>query len=211
MTRAVSLLTGIVLLILIRQCGMNLPPIPEESSSTSSVPRGTVLTAPEQAEVRVKRVVDGDTLLLETGERVRLLGVDTPETVKPNVPVQYLGPEASAFTKNAVEGKVVTLVFDKERFDKYHRVLAFVYLDGRCLNEALIRNGLSKAQLQYPYRSDMKRLFQAAEKEARDAGRGLWNPTAPGPSSHSSSLQPAPVPESGGRPSAPRDSSIHLE
>src|SRR5690606_17407397 len=120
--------------------------------------------AVESTTAFVKRVVDGDTLLLATGERVRLLGVDTPETKKPDTPVQPWGPEASQFTTDLVQGKTVTLVFDRERYDKYQRLLAFVYIDGRCLNEELIRHGLSPAKLHYPFRNDMKRRFREAEE-----------------------------------------------
>jgi micrococcal nuclease len=131
---------------------------------------------PEPARpVRVERVVDGDTLLLDGGVRVRLIGVDTPETVRPDHPVEPFGPEASDFTERMVEGRFVTLEFDRERRDRYGRVLAYVYdADGRMLNEELIRAGFSPAETQYPYRSDRKRLFQQAEDEARSAGRGLW-------------------------------------
>lgn len=132
--------------------------------------------APEQTYF-VERVVDGDTLLLESGERVRLLGVDTPETVKPNHPIERLGREASSFTERLVEGKRVRLGFDKERRDRYGRLLAYVYADGLFLNEELLRAGLSEAQLQYPYSNAMKRRFQRAEEEARRAERGLWGQT----------------------------------
>ena len=123
----------------------------------------------------VERVIDGDTLLLRGGERVRLLGVDTPETVHPRLPVQPFGPEASRYTERRVEGKAVRLGFDKERRDRYGRMLAYVYVDDSLLNEELIREGYSEAQLQYPYRSEMKRIFRAAEAEAREANRGIWS------------------------------------
>jgi micrococcal nuclease len=131
---------------------------------------------PSEAEQQyvIERVVDGDTLVLVGGERVRLIGVDTPETVHPRRPVEPLGPEASQFTKQMVEGKAVRLEFDKERRDRYGRLLAYVYVDGVMLNEELIRAGFSAAQLQYPYSNAMKRLFQNAEAEAREARRGLW-------------------------------------
>lgn len=132
--------------------------------------------APEQTYV-VERVVDGDTLLLETGERLRLLGVDTPETVKPNHPVERLGREASEFTGRFVEGKRVRLGFDKERRDRYGRLLAYVYVDDLLLNEELLRAGLGEAQLQYPYSNVMKKRFRNAEEEARRAERGLWEKT----------------------------------
>ena len=74
------------------------------------------------------RVVDGDTIILSNGERVRLIGVDTPETKHPNKPVQYFGKEASAFSKRMVEGKEVTLEYGQQKRDKYGRLLAYVYL-----------------------------------------------------------------------------------
>jgi micrococcal nuclease len=123
---------------------------------------------------RVQRVVDGDTLVLTDGTRVRLLGVDTPETKHPNIPPEPLGAEASEFTRRHIEGRTVTLQFDWERRDRYHRVLAYVYLDDWMLNEELIRAGFSRAETRFPYSSAMKRRFRAAEKEARENSRGLW-------------------------------------
>ena len=123
---------------------------------------------------RVERVVDGDTLKLANGERVRLIGVNTPESVAEDRPVEPLGPESSLFTKKMVDGKTVELRFDKERLDQYGRTLAYVYVDGVLLNEELIRAGYSRAQLQYPYSNAMKKRFRQAEDEAKAAGRGLW-------------------------------------
>lgn len=125
--------------------------------------------------VRVVRVVDGDTLLIEGKRRVRLLGVDTPETKHPEIPPEPFGAEASRFTTKLVEGKNVRLEFDRERYDQYQRILAYVFVDDVFLNEELIRAGFSTAQTQYPYRSDMKRRFLQAEKEARQNGRGIWS------------------------------------
>lgn len=171
MNRSLVVIILFLLLLGLRQFAS----LPQQSTALPLPGPDNTFSQPEQAIVRVKRVVDGDTLLLESGERVRLLGVDTPETKKPNTPVQLFGPEASAFTTQMVEGKEVRLVFDRERFDKYHRLLAFVYVGDVCLNEELIRNGLSAAQLQYPFRSDMKRLFTAAEAQARANRVGLWS------------------------------------
>jgi micrococcal nuclease len=114
-------------------------------------------------------------LLLEGGTRIRLLGVDTPETKIPDQPPEPWGPEASDFTARKVTGKQVRLEFDRERFDQYGRTLAYVYVGDLFLNEELIRQGLSTAQLQYPYRSDMKRRFLNAEQEARAQRRGIWS------------------------------------
>jgi len=123
----------------------------------------------------VERVVDGDTLLLDGGTRVRLLGVDTPETKHPEKKPEPLGFEAYEFTRSLVEGRQVTLEFDRERRDRYRRVLAYVYVEGRQLNEELIRAGLSRAETQFPYADSMKRRFRDAEQEARTEKRGLWS------------------------------------
>ena len=125
--------------------------------------------------VRVERVIDGDTLLLEDGRRVRLLGVDTPETKHPSKPVEPFGLEASEFTRQQVEGRDVRLEFDRERQDRYQRILAYVYVDGVFLNEALIREGYSGVQTQYPYSQTMKRRFLDVEEEARNQRRGIWS------------------------------------
>ena len=76
----------------------------------------------------VKRVVDGDTFILANNERVRLIGINTPETVHPSKPVEYFGKEASAFTKKMIEGKKIMLEYDVQKKDRYGRILAYVYL-----------------------------------------------------------------------------------
>ena len=127
------------------------------------------------AKVLVERVVDGDTLRLADRTRVRLIGVDTPETKRPDSPVEPFGPEASEFTRAHVEGRFVRLEFDKERHDKYERVLAYVYLDDWFLNEELIRAGLGRAITNHPYSESMKRRFRKAQQEAQRARRGIWS------------------------------------
>lgn len=135
---------------------------------------------PAGSTIVVKRAVDGDTLLLEDGRRVRLLGVDTPETKREGTPVQPWGPEAHEFTARLVEGKTVRLEFDRERQDKYGRVLAYVYVDDVLLNEELLREGFGRALLNHPYSETMKRRFRQAEADARREHRGIWN-SNPGP------------------------------
>ena len=119
------------------------------------------------------RVVDGDTIILSNGEKVRLIGVDTPETVRPNTPVEYYGKEASAFTKKMVEGKPVKLEYDWQQRDKYGRLLAYVYLmDGTFLNAEIIKQGYGHAYTRFPFKYLDE--FRQYEKEAREAKRGLW-------------------------------------
>lgn len=126
---------------------------------------------------RVERVVDGDTLLLANRARVRLLGVDTPETVKPDHPEERFGEEATEFTRRFVaEGAgTVRLRFDRERVDRYGRFLAYVWVGDRMLNEELVRAGLATAQTRYRYSATMKTRFRRAEDEAKAAGRGIWS------------------------------------
>jgi len=124
---------------------------------------------------RVDRVIDGDTLVVDEGARVRLIGSDTPETVKPNWPVERWGPEATAFTKEFVSGGEVRLEFDGDRQDNYGRTLAYVWVDHRMLNEELIRAGLARARTGFNYSRAMKTRFRRAEDEAQAARRGIWS------------------------------------
>ena len=127
-----------------------------------------------QMEATVKRVVDGDTFELENGEKVRMIGMDTPETVKPNHPVEPYGKEASNFTKELLTGQNVTLKFDVEPYDKYKRLLAYVYLsDGTFVNEKLVRDGYARI-MTIPPNVAKADLFLEAEREAREQNRGLW-------------------------------------
>lgn len=125
--------------------------------------------------VRVLRAVDGDTLLLVDGRRVRLLGIDTPETKHPDRPAQPFGSEASAFVASLVDGKSVSLEYDRERLDDYGRWLAYVFINDELLNERLILEGFSEAENAFPFRSDMKRRFEKAQEQARSASRGIWS------------------------------------
>jgi micrococcal nuclease len=122
------------------------------------------------------RVVDGDTIIVNIDgkkERVRLIGVDTPETKHPNKPVEYFGREASAFTKGMVEGKKVKLEYDWQRRDKYGRLLAYVYLeDGTFLNTEIIKQGYGFAYTRFPFKFLDK--FRQYEREARENNKGLW-------------------------------------
>ena len=123
----------------------------------------------------VDRVVDGDTLVLTNHARIRLIGADTPETKKPNHPVEPWGPEATEFTKRFVSGGRVRLQLDREQQDRYGRFLAYVFVDDQMLNEELIRKGLAKAKTGFPYSQSKKTRFLRAQDEARAAGRAIWS------------------------------------
>jgi len=123
--------------------------------------------------VYVKRVVDGDTLLLQSGERVRLIGVDTPESVHREKPVEYFSKEASRFTKKMVQKKYVWLEYGQERKDVYNRLLAYVYMeDGTFLNAELIKQGYAFAYVRFPHKH--LDAFREYEREARENAVGLW-------------------------------------
>ena len=128
---------------------------------------------------RVVRVVDGDTILVSLGareERVRYIGVDTPETVKPGAPVECFGKKASARNKELVAGRRVRLVRDAEERDRYGRLLAYVYRadDGVFVNAALVRDGYAEPLTIPPNVAHAGELASLA-RAARHAGRGLWN------------------------------------
>ena len=147
-----------------------------EQPSRSQLPPVSAAAAGATRERRaVVRVVDGDTLLLDGGERVRLIGVDTPETVRPDWPQERFGNEASAFTRRMAERKRVWLEYDPQvgRKDRYERTLAYVYLpDGTLLNREIIRRGYGHVYTRFPF--SRIREFKAAEREAREKGLGLW-------------------------------------
>ena len=120
------------------------------------------------------RVIDGDTIILDGNETVRLIGVDTPETKDPRRSVQYYGAEASAFTKKLVEGKNVRLEYDQEQKDKYGRTLAYIYLeDGTFVNAEIIKQGIGFAYIKYPFK--YLDQFYAMEREARIKEIGFWS------------------------------------
>lgn len=123
---------------------------------------------------RVTRVIDGDTIQLENGERVRLIGVDTPETVHPSKPIEYFGKEASNFTKTLLEGKRVRVDYDVQKRDKYNRLLGYLYLeDGTFVNGELVKQGYARIST-YPPNVKYVDLFKELQKEARENNRGLW-------------------------------------
>jgi micrococcal nuclease len=135
-------------------------------------------------QARVTHVVDGDTIDVRmpggSDEAVRYIGIDTPETVKPDTPVQCGGPEAHAVNERLVGGRTVTLRFDAERRDVYDRLLAYVYLPGAgaggrplFVNAELVRRGLART-LTIPPNDSFASLFARLAARAGALGRGLW-------------------------------------
>lgn len=145
---------------------------PTETPTPTPTPTVALQITPE-AQVRVVNVIDGDTIKIETGETVRYIGIDTPETVHPNKPVQCYGKEASAKNKELVEGKVVTMEKDVSNTDKYGRLLRYIWFDGVLINEVLVREGYAQSST-YPPDVKYQDRFIEAQRLAREEEKGLW-------------------------------------
>ena len=123
----------------------------------------------------MRKVIDGDTITVSGVGTVRLLGVDAPEKTGGYRNAEPFGDEATRFMRALVDGKLVRLQYDGERKDQFDRTLAYVVLeDGTIANEAIIRAGWAETYRRFDYR--LKPRLQAAEREARAAGRGMWAP-----------------------------------
>ena len=161
----------------------------QPSRSASPAPLADVL------EARVLRIHDGDTIVVRTSgrnETIRLLGVDCPEITHSRQAMEHFGPEATAFTRSLVDGKMVTLHADPmaDRRDKYDRLLRYVTLaDGRMLNALLIEEGYCRVIEWFPFEN--REAFTRLETAARRAARGLWQ---------ASTARGIPAPEDGSRP-----------
>lgn len=125
--------------------------------------------------VNVERVVDGDTFrIVEGKERVRMIGIDAPESVKPGEEPEPYGKEAAEFARKVLSGQKVKLVFDVQERDKYGRLLAYVYLkDGTFVNALLVKEGYARV-LTVPPNVAHAEKFVRLEREARLHKKGLW-------------------------------------
>jgi len=183
--RAIYLLFGFMVLFLIYSYAM-------EQAKFSTGSGGGAITIPFGAnndynDILVTRAVDGDTLKLENGQRVRLIGIDTPEmhesaklhrdaqhSGQDVSTIQALGRQSYEFTKKLVEGKRVRLEFDVDKHDQYGRLLAYVYLkDGTFVNAEIVKQGYASL-MTYPPNVRYVDLFQQLYRQARENQRGLW-------------------------------------
>lgn len=177
----------LLLLVALAACSGHQVLLTEQAPATlSDEPRGY------EAAV-VTRIVDGDTIVVEVMERsggpgagraevgveytVRLIGIDTPESVDPRSPVECFGREASAATEALLAGAEVRLVKDVSETDRFGRLVRYVYLGDEMANARLVVNGYASS---YTYPPDVRHsdLFTRLEGEARDNDRGLWSPDA---------------------------------
>ena len=161
-------------------CGCSpaaVPHVDAPSTSRSTEPSPTDGERGRGALAVVSRVVDGDTIhvmLHGHDVDVRLIGIDTPETVDPSQPVQCYGEQASRFTHRSLTGRTVRLEFDVERHDRYGRTLAYVWLAGRLFNRRLVAGGYAVVDT-FPPNVRYVDVFTAAQSAAERDGRGLWS------------------------------------
>ena len=193
---------GILILFIGIDIGYNLKEVPVPllatlSKSILSIQNETVRETNDSESrngaIKVVRVVDGDTIEIEGGERVRYIGIDTPETVDPRKPVQCFGVEASNKNKELVEGKMVRLERDTTDRDKYNRLLRYVWVGDIFVNLELVKQGFAYS---YSYPPDIKYQdqFIKAQQGAREAKQGLWSACPPTleQATPASAISPAP-------------------
>ncbi len=184
MHRKIYFFSGLILVLTFAGCNGDAQVTYDSSKAKFVMPLGRSYN---YADILVIRAVDGDTLVLESGERVRLIGIDTPEMHESNKlyrdaqrtkqdvsTIQKLGRQAYEFTRNLVEGKRVSLEFDVEKYDRYKRLLAYVYLkDGTFVNAKIVEEGYASL-MTYPPNVKYADLFLKLYQEARQNQRGLW-------------------------------------
>lgn len=164
-----------------------------------AVPAGALEPTGATQEARVVRVVDGDTIVVQLDGRdfkVRYIGVNTPETVAPNTPVQWMGPEASAANRSLVEGRTVVLEKDVSETDRYGRLLRYVWLHEPTgwvfVNLELLRRGFAQVSTFPPDVKYADTVYLEAQRQARAAGVGLWGPRPSTPAPTRSTPAPPP-------------------
>ncbi len=163
----------------LRDTRSDLTKTPEPATLQQNTSLAAINPEIQSGEFTVSRVIDGDTIEISTGEKIRYIGIDTPETVDPRRPVGCFGKEASDENKKLVAGKTIFLAKDVSETDKFGRLLRFVYLkeeNGNLLfiNDYLVRQGFAKAST-YPPDVKFAAEFVEAEREARENQRGLWS------------------------------------
>jgi micrococcal nuclease len=167
--------------------------VPEESGmplyrvNVAEIALSAEAELPRMVPAEVIDHVDGDTVrvripnapeTVRAVETIRLIGVDTPETVHPSKPVERFGKEASDFTRERLLGKSVYLAFDWDLRDRYGRLLAYIYTgEGRCFNAFLVQEGYGFAYTRFPFQ--FMEEFRALEQQARNEKRGLWGDDEP--------------------------------
>ena len=157
------------------------------SVGKAALPHHNTASAQQRSFIYITRAIDGDTVVLASGEHVRLIGIDTPESRynsklerdsarsrKDINAILKMGKEASKFTRQLVEGKRVRLEFDVQRRDRYGRLLAYIYLeDGTFVNARIMQEGYAQS-MTIPPNVKYADIFLKLQEEARKNGKGLW-------------------------------------
>lgn len=163
---AITLLVFLLLSFFAERLISQLEPLlPTTSPTVTSISRDTVT---------VSRVLDGDTIELNTGQKIRYIGVDAPELHQIDKRSTCFGNEALEANKNLVEGKIVTLEKDQSETDQYGRLLRYVYVENVMIGQKLISEGFARAK-DYPPDSRYKTLLKNAEDQAKLNRKGLWS------------------------------------
>jgi len=187
--KQVYILFGLALAALATYLSAQYPELfSDRLSAPPSVPTPTLSASPSATPTAnhggvfatVVSVVDGDTIKIEGGEVVRYIGMNTPETVAPNRPVECFGKEASAKNKELVQGKVVELVRDVSQRDRYGRLLRYVWLGDIMVNELLVREGYAQVST-FPPDVSFEDRFIEAQRLAVSEQKGLWGGGCPTP------------------------------
>lgn len=180
--KVITLLFTLTLVWQVQASGFPKPQVNSAQTSTPPANLASVniqpVTSPDLGNVStdlvtVKRVVDGDTIELESGTKVRYIGINAPETVDPRTVVQCFGVEASNANKALVDGKQVRLAKDISEADKYGRVLRYVWVGETFVNDYLVRQGFATVST-YPPDVKYQQQFIQAQQEAQSSNRGLW-------------------------------------
>lgn len=176
-TRVLSLISLLIIILGVLLIWFGFKDNTVTTTKTVTISTSSAVIGVQGQNVKITKVIDGDTIQIEGDQTVRLLGIDTPETVDPRRPVGCFGKEASRETKDLLESKEVILKKDVSETDKYGRLLRYVYLpidEGKLfVNDYLIREGFAK-MLTYPPDVKFSDQLLAAQTQAKEGKKGLW-------------------------------------
>ena len=164
--------TILILGILLFGCTVEVTSSPE--ASLSSKGSKTDNNRSNLVQYEVIRVIDGDTVELKNGERLRYNDIDTPETVHPSKPIECYGPEASKKNKELVEGETILVELGDPEKDRYGRLLGYVYIDDLFVNAELVRGGYAEVNSYGNPGSKIVELINI-ERDAKLKSTGLWS------------------------------------
>lgn len=162
------------LIIIITALGCAIEAVPSPEVDLSPQESKTENNNPNLVQYKVIRVIDGDTVELKNGERLRYNDIDTPETVHPSKPIECYGPEASAKNEELVEGKIILVELGNPRKDKYGRLLGYVYVDDVFVNAELVKGGYAEVNSYGNPGSKIDELINI-ERDAKRQSVGLWD------------------------------------